>query len=73
MGKALGKIEKNHKIHGSLKAACEKLYTYTNNEGGIRHSFFEGDGKVTMYEAQYMLVSCSAMVNYLLGLNNVKK
>ena len=67
LGDALKILDKKHKINGQLKAAFGKLYDYTNDEGGIRHSegLFASD--VTFEEAKYMLVSCCAFVNYLIA------
>ena len=57
--------KKGVKIHPQLESAFSKLYAYTNSEKGIRHAngMFESD--VTFEEAKFMLVSCSAFVNYL--------
>ncbi len=52
------------KIHPAMKSAFEKLYGYTSDANGIRHS--NGlERKFTFEEAKYMLISCSAFVNYL--------
>ena len=51
-----------------LKDAFDKLYAYTNQkETGIRHSLmYEDDTYVpSVDEASFMLVSCSAYINYL--------
>jgi hypothetical protein len=65
LGKALTLIEKKYKIHGALKNAFSSLYGYTSDSGGIRHSLLEDDILVTMEDAKFMLVSCSAFINYL--------
>ena len=65
LGKALSEIEKKYKIHGALKSAFSSLYGYTSDSGGIRHSLLEDDITVTMEDAKFMLVSCSAFINYL--------
>jgi hypothetical protein len=65
LGKALTQIEKKYKIHGALKSAFSSLYGYTSDSGGIRHSLLEDDIEVTMSDAKFMLVSCSAFINYL--------
>lgn len=69
LGKALNKLEANKiTIPKILKDAFEKLYAYTNQpETGIRHALME---KQESYipkaeEALFMLVSCSAFINYL--------
>lgn len=65
---ALKNLQKNGvKIHPQLELAFSKLYAYTNSEKGIRHAngMFESD--VTFEEAKFMLVSCSAFVNYLIA------
>lgn len=65
---ALKILKKNNlKIHPVLEVALIKLYAYTSDENGIRHAegLFESD--VTFEEAKFMLVSCSAFVNYLIA------
>lgn len=62
---ALKIIEKKHKIQGALRSAFTALYGYTSDAGGIRHSLLEDDIIVTMEDAKFMLVSCSAFINYL--------
>lgn len=52
-------------IHPALKIAFEKLYGYTSDANGIRHANGIGEGNSTFAEAKYMLVSCSAFINYL--------
>lgn len=68
LGAALDKLEKKGiNIHPSLKAAFDKLFGYTSDAAGIRHSG-QLDGKDSTFdEAKFMLVSCSAFVNYLKG------
>lgn len=68
LGAALKKLEQqNIKIHPSLKTAFEKLYGYTSDATGIRHAG-QLDGKeATFDEAKFMLVSCSAFINYIKG------
>lgn len=66
LGKAIKQLkDKGLKIHPALERAFLSFYGYTSDEGGIRHSegMFESD--VTFEEAKFMLVSCSAFVNYL--------
>jgi hypothetical protein len=69
LGKALNKLESNGiLIPKLLKQAFEKLYAYTNQpETGIRHALMDNEGKYipAQEEALFMLVSCSAFINYL--------
>ena len=52
-------------IHPAMKSDFEKLYGYTSDANGIRHANGLGEGNSTFEEAKYMLISCSAFVNYL--------
>lgn len=65
LGKALSAIESKYKLHNALKSAFSSLYGYTSDSGGIRHSLLEDDIEVTFEDAKFMLVACSAFVNYL--------
>ena len=63
LGDALKSLK--DKIHPAMKGAFEKLYGYTSDANGIRHANGLGEGDSTFEEAKYMLISCSAFVNYL--------
>lgn len=69
LGQALKVIENKHKIPSSLKSAFSALYSYTSDEGGIRHSLLEKGVKIDIEEARFMLIACSAFVNYLISKN----
>ena len=63
LGDALKKLPTT--VHKSLIEAFKKIYGYTSDANGIRHANGIGEGDSTFEEAKYMLISCSAFVNYL--------
>lgn len=63
LGQALKKLK--NEIHPTLNTAFDKLYGYTSDANGIRHANGLREGESTFSEAKFMLVSCSAFVNYL--------
>jgi hypothetical protein len=65
LGETLKEIEKKYTIHSALKDAFGKIYGYTSDADGIRHSLTEKDSIVNQEDAIFMLVSCSAFINYL--------
>lgn len=69
LGKALKKLTaRGIAIPNALLNAFDKLYAYTNSpETGIRHALLDDEGSNApgADEALFMLVSCSAFVNYL--------
>ncbi len=65
LGKALTEIEKKHPIHGALKNAFSSIYGYTSDSGGIRHALLENNTIVEFEDSKFMLVACSAFINYL--------
>lgn len=68
LGEALKKLEEHGvKIHEAMKKSFSSLYGYTSDEGGIRHCEGVFESNVTFEEAKFMLVSCSAFVNYLIA------
>ncbi|MDR1014603.1 MAG: hypothetical protein LBL86_06450 [Coriobacteriales bacterium] len=52
-------------VHGALETAFSNLYGYTSDENGIRHGGVDFKN-APAEDAKYMLVSCSAFVNYLI-------
>lgn len=67
LGQCLGEIEsKIGPIHGALKRAFESLYGYTSSAEGIRHALLD-EPKLSFEDAKFMLVSCSAFINYLVS------
>ena len=61
LGDALKLID----IHTALKKGYSSIYGYTSSADGIRHGSID-ISKVDYDDAKYMLVSCSAFVNYLI-------
>lgn len=62
---ALDELTKHVEIHRALRGGFVKLYGYASDEDGIRHAILE-QPNVGFAEAKYMIVSCSAFINYLL-------
>ena len=52
-------------MHTDLKKGFKDLYGWTSDSDGIRHALMEMP-TVDAEDARYMLVSCSAFVNYLI-------
>ncbi len=70
LGRMLKKLEDSDvEIHAGLKSAFNTLYGYTSDANGIRHAGDIGGPASTFDEAKYMLVSCSAFINYLIGVS----
>ncbi len=58
---------KNVNLHPAFKEALNKLYGYTSDSSGIRHSLKEKDEPTSYSEAKYMLVVVSAFINYIIS------
>ena len=67
LGDALKRLERQGvRLHGALKEAWNKLYGFTSDDAGIRHgAILPSD--VDQDLAKFMLVACSAFVNYLIS------
>ena len=68
LGDLLKHLARKHPIHPALEGAFTKLYGYTSDAKGIRHALID-DNRVTFDEAKFMLVTCSAFVNYVRGVS----
>ncbi len=67
LGAALNELEKKGiAFNSQLKTGFNNLYNYTNNKDtGIRHALMDDSHIPEQKEALFMLVSCSAFINYL--------
>ncbi len=65
LSKGFAIISPQIQLHSVLKGGLEKIYGWTSDDGGIRHALMEGDTPPTFADAKFMLVACSALMNYL--------
>jgi len=65
LGEALKIIKTGALLHGAFAQALGNLYGYTSDSGGIRHSLNDQSESPSYADAKFMLVACSAFVNYL--------
>jgi hypothetical protein len=63
---ALTKLGGSVPMHPALEGAFKKLYGYTSDAQGIRHALMD-EPSLDFEDAKFMLVSCSAFVNYLVA------
>jgi hypothetical protein len=66
LDRAIKEISKKAPIHPALQQGFLNLYGYTSDEGGIRHAILD-EPRVGFDEAKFMLVACSAFVNFLIS------
>jgi hypothetical protein len=66
LGQALKIMENEIGLHPALKKAFNNLYGYTSDDKGIRHALLE-EAELYPEDAKFMLISCSAFVNYLVS------
>lgn len=64
LGKLLAILDKDNKIHPSMKSGFTKMYGFTSDSNGIRHALLDEDSN-NFDDAKYMLVICSAFINYI--------
>ena len=56
------------KLHGAHQAALKKLYGFTSDADGIRHASTNSKPlEINQNTARFMLVTCSAFVNYIIS------
>jgi hypothetical protein len=69
LGGALDKVKSKLKIHAALERGFKQIYGYTSDSDGIRHAMTE-ESTCDFEDAKYMLISCSAFINYLIAKAN---
>jgi hypothetical protein len=69
LGEALKLFESKYgALHTSIRRGLDKLYAYTNGPDGIRHALVDDATDVTVDDARFMVITCSAFANYLVAL-----
>ena len=66
LGEALAILESSGSLHGALKRGFSALYGYASDADGIRHAMLD-EASLTFTDAKYMLIVCTAFINYVLG------
>lgn len=66
LGQCLKDVKEKIGLHGALEKAFSSLYGYTSEAEGIRHALMD-EPTLSFEDAKFMLVSCSAFVNYLIS------
>ena len=66
LGEALKALEGKATMHRALKSSLSSLYGYTSDADGIRHAMLK-DPNLTFIDAKFMLVACTAFINYLVA------
>jgi hypothetical protein len=64
LGDALKQLKDKVRLHPALEKAFLSMYGYTSDAQGIRHALMD-EPTLDSEDAKFMLVSCSAFVNYL--------
>jgi hypothetical protein len=65
LGDSMKVLKKHGSLHPAFEQALVKLYNYSSDEGGIRHALTEKSVSPTYADAKFMLVACSAFINFL--------
>ncbi|MDD9819545.1 MAG: hypothetical protein OXR07_01540 [Nitrospira sp.] len=66
----LGKLTEMLNLHPAFQDGLNKLYGFTSDVGGIRHGGYPNeDPPLDQATARFMLVLCSAFVNYIIARN----
>jgi hypothetical protein len=64
LGPALDAIKGKVQLHPKMEEGLKAIYAYTSDYHGIRHAL-KDDREPDAEDARFMLVTCSAFVNYL--------
>jgi hypothetical protein len=68
LGKAMEQILAKAEIDEHLRDTIKSIYKYASNSNGIRHGNNKEKKTVSFEEAKFILVLCSATINYLVNI-----
>ena len=63
----LGQLVKQLKLPPTIQNGFSALYGYSSAGGGIRHGRTDANDTVTIDEARFFLITCSAFINYIIA------
>lgn len=66
LGTALSILKTKANLNAGLVSGFKSIYGWTSNSDGIRHGLMD-EPNCDFDDAKYMLVSCSAFINYLIS------
>ena len=66
LSKTLKLLKTKIPLHSALEQGFIKIYSYTSDGDGIRHALLD-ETSLDQEDALFMLVSCSAFINYLIA------
>jgi len=69
----LGDLIDDLNIHPALRKAFKSLYGWRSDESGIGHGKFKEPLSRDLPEARYMLITCSAFINYVIEKLSVER
>lgn len=72
LGDALRSVSQVAPMHPALNRSLSALYGYTSDANGIRHALLS-ESHLDFVDAKFMLVACTAFVNYLVGKSSSKQ
>ncbi len=67
LAEAVQSIDKIHRMHPAFRESILKLYGWTSDEKGVRHSFYDSILSIDEADAHFMLVICASIVNFLIS------
>ncbi len=70
--KSLNALTQELKLHPNFKNGLDELYDWTSKDGGMRHGKSGKSLTADKNTARFMLVACSAFVNYIISRNPQK-
>ncbi len=73
LAQALDKLAKEYDTHPALIEGWKKIYGFSSDRDGIRHALTKDETGADFALAKFLLVSCSAFVNYLVEISLYKK
>ena len=65
--KSLNALTQSLPIHSHFQAGLTELYNWTSTDGGMRHASSDKTLPPSKNTARFMLVTCSAFVNYIIS------
>ncbi|MBR2506978.1 MAG: hypothetical protein IKB70_08810 [Bacilli bacterium] len=72
LSNAISQLADKNIVNNYLKSSIKNLYNYSSDTNGVRHGNNKDNDNISFEDAKFILITCSAIINYFCSIANKK-